>query len=48
MNPFVYGRVVSSGDFCPRPRLSGMLDEFIQSRQNVLVQGEQEMSLEAS
>jgi len=40
MNPFVYGRVVSSGDFCPRPRLSRMLEEFIRSRQNVLVQGE--------
>jgi len=40
MNPFVYGRVVSSGDFCPRPRLSRMLGEFIRSRQNVLVQGE--------
>ena len=40
MNPFVYGRVVSSGDFCPRPVLSRMLEEFIRSRQNVLVQGE--------
>ncbi len=40
MNPFVYGRVVSSGDFCPRPRLSRMLEEFIRSGQNVLVQGE--------
>ena len=37
MNPFVYGRVVSSSDFCPRPRLSRMLGEFIRSRQNVLV-----------
>ncbi len=40
MNPFVYGRVVSSKDFCPRPRLSRMLEEFIRSGQNVLVQGE--------
>ena len=40
MNPFVYGRIVSSGDFCPRPRLSRMLGEFTRSRQNVLVQGE--------
>ena len=40
MNPFKYGRVVSATDFCPRPRLIKQLKGFIQSGQNVVIQGE--------
>ncbi|MFH0799980.1 MAG: AAA family ATPase [Pseudomonadota bacterium] len=40
MNPFKYGRVVSAGDFCPRPVLIKQLIAFIKSGQNVVLQGE--------
>ena len=40
MNPFVYGRVVSRSDFCPRPELESRLKSHILSNQNVLVEGE--------
>lgn len=43
MNPFKYGQVVSSKDFCPRPVLINQLKMFIQSGQNVVVQGERRM-----
>ena len=40
MNPFIYGRVVSKKDFCPRPQLEARLRSHILSHQNVLVEGE--------
>jgi len=40
MNPFRYGQVVSGEDFCPRPRLIEEVTGFIESGQNVAVQGE--------
>jgi uncharacterized protein len=40
MNPFVYGRVVSKKEFCPRPQLEARLKSHILSHQNVLVEGE--------
>ena len=40
MNPFVYGRIVSKTDFCPRPRLEKVLSAHIDSNQNVLIEGE--------
>jgi len=40
MNPFRYGQVVSGRDFCPRPRLIEQLMSFIESGQNVFLQGE--------
>jgi hypothetical protein len=40
MNPFVYGRVVSKGEFCPRLLLESQLKSYILSNQNVLVEGE--------
>jgi uncharacterized protein len=40
MNPFIYGRVVSKLDFCPRPALEKELKSHIASCQNVLVEGE--------
>jgi archaellum biogenesis ATPase FlaH len=40
MNPFVYGRVVSKNDFCPRPELEKELKSHISSNQNVLIEGE--------
>jgi hypothetical protein len=40
MNPFQYGQVVSGEDFCPRPRLIEEMTGFIESGQNVAVQGE--------
>ncbi|MFA5812621.1 MAG: AAA family ATPase, partial [bacterium] len=43
MNPFKYGRVVSAGDFCPRPDLLRELKGFIRSGQNVVLQGERRM-----
>lgn len=43
MNPFKYGRVVSADDFCPRPGLLKQLTGFIQSGQNVVLQGERRM-----
>jgi len=43
MNPFKYGRVVSSDDFCPRPELVSQLTAFIKSGQNVVLQGERRM-----
>jgi uncharacterized protein len=43
MNPFKYGRVVSAGDFCPRPHLLKQLSGFIASGQNVVLQGERRM-----
>jgi AAA+ ATPase superfamily predicted ATPase len=43
MNPFKYGQVVSSKDFCPRPVLTDQLKTFIESGQNVVVQGERRM-----
>lgn len=43
MNPFTYGRVVSAGDFCPRPALLRQLTAFIRSGQNVVLQGERRM-----
>jgi hypothetical protein len=43
MNPFKYGRIVSDGDFCPRPQLVKQLTGFIKSGQNVVLQGERRM-----
>jgi len=43
MNPFKYGQVVSAGDFCPRPDLLKQLTGFIESGQNVVLQGERRM-----
>ena len=43
MNPFKYGRVVSAEDFCPRTNLLKQLAGFIQSGQNVVLQGERRM-----
>jgi len=40
MNPFKYGRVVSGGDFCPRPDYVKQLRSFIDSGQNVVLTGE--------
>ena len=40
MNPFKYGQVVRDADFCKRPQLLGQLKLFIESGQNVLLQGE--------
>jgi hypothetical protein len=40
MNPFRYGQVVSGEDFCPRPELIDEMTGFIESGQNVAVQGE--------
>jgi AAA+ ATPase superfamily predicted ATPase len=40
MNPFVYGRVVSRNDFCPRPELEKQLKAHISANQNVLIEGE--------
>jgi hypothetical protein len=40
MNPFVYGRVVSKGEFCPRPKLEAQLKAHILANQNVLIEGE--------
>lgn len=43
MNPFRYGQVVGSDDFCPRPDLVKQLIGFIESGQNVVLQGERRM-----
>jgi len=43
MNPFRYGQVVSAKNFCPRPKLVAQLSSFIQSGQNVVLQGERRM-----
>ena len=43
MNPFKYGQVVSAVDFCKRPTLVKQLKSFIQSGQNVLLQGERRL-----
>jgi AAA+ ATPase superfamily predicted ATPase len=40
MNPFRYGQVVLDKDFCPRPELEKILAEYINSAQNVLLEGE--------
>jgi AAA+ ATPase superfamily predicted ATPase len=40
MNPFRYGQVVLDKDFCPRPELEKILAEYIDSAQNVLIEGE--------
>jgi AAA+ ATPase superfamily predicted ATPase len=40
MNPFRYGQVVFDKDFCPRPELEKILAEYIDSAQNVLLEGE--------
>lgn len=40
MNPFKYGQVVSAKDFCPRSELLKQLMSFIESGQNVVLQGE--------
>jgi len=40
MNPFKYGQVVSAKDFCPRPELLEQLKGFVDSGQNVVLQGE--------
>jgi len=39
MNPFKYGRVVSQDDYCSRSKLEKQLCSFIQSAQNVLLEG---------
>ena len=40
MNPFRYGQIVNQSDFCKRPKLEAELKSFIESGQNVYVQGE--------
>lgn len=40
MNPFKYGQVVQSNDFCPRPDLLEQICEFMISGQNILIKGE--------
>lgn len=40
VNPFVYGRVVSKNEFCPRSQLESQLKSYMLSNQNVLVEGE--------
>ncbi len=43
MNPFKFGQVVGSKDFCPRPDLMKSLSDCLSSGQNVLLQGERRM-----
>jgi len=40
MRPFKYGRVVSGEDFCGRSKIMSELSDYIESAQNVVVQGE--------
>lgn len=40
MNPFKYGQIVSSGDFCPRPELMDQITKCIKTGQNMVIQGE--------
>lgn len=40
MNPFKYGSTVDGEYFCPRPSLSKGLASYIESGQNVVIQGE--------
>lgn len=40
MNPFKYGQVVSSDDFCPRPELMDQLTKCLKTGQNTVLQGE--------
>ena len=40
MNPFKYGSTVEGDFFCPRPDLEQKLAAYIQSGQNVVIQGE--------
>jgi len=40
MNPFKFGQVVGARDFCPRTDLVKQLNGFIESGQNVYLQGE--------
>lgn len=40
MNPFKYGQIVYGEDFCPRPQLQKQIKQFVQSGQNILIQGE--------
>lgn len=43
MNPFRYGCVVEGDFFCPRPALEKELRRFVDSGQNVVMQGERRM-----
>ncbi len=43
MNPFKYGCTVHGEHFCGRPKLSRVLREYIESGQNVVMQGERRM-----
>ncbi|MEM1295975.1 MAG: ATP-binding protein [Verrucomicrobiota bacterium] len=38
-NPFLYGCIVESGQYCPRPRLEKRLTSFIRNGQNVAILG---------
>ncbi len=43
MNPFKYGSTVQGEHFCNRPKLSRVLKGYIESGQNVVMQGERRM-----
>ena len=40
MNPFAYGRVVDSGQYCPRPKVEKALLSMMESGQNAVLFGE--------
>lgn len=43
MNPFKYGCIVNGDFFCPRPLQEQELRRFVESGQNVVIQGERRM-----
>ena len=43
MNPFKYGGTVDGENFCRRPELARILKGYVESGQNVVMQGERRM-----
>ncbi len=43
MNPFKYGCIVDGGYFCARPQLAKQLEDYVDSGQNLVIQGERRM-----
>ena len=43
MNPFKYGETVDGENFCRRPELARILKGYVESGQNVVMQGERRM-----
>ena len=43
MNPFKYGETVGGENFCRRPKLARVLKGYVESGQNVVMQGERRM-----